>query len=243
MLDLLGPCGFKVGGGPDYLRLDAKIAVIGGVVAWATARGDAAARDHALDLCFRMAGDPRADLADWRDIPGNQLAQVEKWLVEETLAASFRVVAELKTDDAASLRKRENFWRRYLLHATRVRLIGARKAQRAASLIDTPCKALNTYLSDHCGFLLELQGNDGRTLLVVELNNHAQTMFWPGISAYSPSFDQKTYDGSLMRAKCETFLSHLPPDDWPSKFGDLIALHTDIPVSTQLIGQASPGET
>ena len=122
----------------------------------------------------------------------------------------------------------KQFWRAYLLHATRARLLGARKTQQAATRLGEPCTPFKTYLSDHCGFLLELQGDDGRKLVIVEMNNLAQTMFWPQASANAPAFGEKSYDGSFLRARCEAFLSHLPPEAWPAKFAELIAQHTGI---------------
>ena len=160
--------------------------------------------------------------------PENLLAQVEQWLAAPTLATAFQIVEELATDEAAVLEKREKFWRAYLPHATRARLLGARKTQQAATRLGEPCTPFKTYLSDHCGFLLELQGDDGRKLVIVEMNNLAQTMFWPQASANAPAFGEKSYDGSFLRARCEAFLSHLPPDAWPAKFSELIAQHTGI---------------
>ncbi len=53
-------------------------------------------------------------------------------------------------------------------------------------------------------------------------------MFWPEGRANAPTFNQNTYDGSLLRSKCELFLSHLPPDAWPQKFAELVTEHTGI---------------
>jgi hypothetical protein len=225
LLDLF-PRGLKSAEGPEFLRRDAKLCLISGVVRWAVAQASSQAREAALRLSIRLAGDPRENLADWRDIPEDLLAQIERWLVSPTLAAAFRIVETLATDEAAVLEKREKFWRSYLPHATRARLLGARKAQQAATRLGEPCTPFKTYLSDHCGFLLELQGDDGRKLVVVEMNNLAQTMFWPQASANAPAFGEKTYDGSFLRARCEAFLSHLPPDAWPAKFAELVGKHT-----------------
>ena len=186
VLDLF-PRGLKSAGGPDFLKRDAKIEMIGGVVRWAVAQATADARQTALRLSIRLAGDPRESLGDWRDVPEDLLAQVERWLVAPTLAAAFQIVEELATDEAAVLEKRQKFWSAYLLHATRARLLGARKTQQAAARLGEPCTPFRTYLSDHCGFLLELQGDDGRKLVIVEMNNLAQTMFWPQASARRPS--------------------------------------------------------
>lgn len=227
LLDLF-PRGLNNAGGPEFLRRDAKLSMISGVVRWAVAQATAEARQTALHLCVRLAGDPRESLEDWRDVPENLLAQVEQWLAAPTLAAAFQIVEDLATDDAAVLEKRQKFWRAYLPHATRARLLGARKTQQAATRLGVPCTPFKTYLSDHCGFLLELQGDDGRKLVIVEMNNLAQTMFWPQASAKAPAFGEKTYDGSFLRARCEAFLSHLPPDAWPAKFSELIAQHTGI---------------
>ena len=227
LLDLF-PRGLNSAGGPEYLRRDTKLSMISGVVRWAVAQGSAKARQIALRLSIRLAGDPRESLEDWRDVPENLLAQIEKWLAAPTLATAFQIVAALDTDEAAVLEKRQEFWRAYLPHASRARLLGARKAQQAATRLGAPCTPFTTYLSDHCGFLLELQGDDGRKLVIVEMNNLAQTMFWPQASANAPAFGEKSYDGSFLRARCEAFLSHLPPDAWPAKFSELIAQHTGI---------------
>ena len=207
--------------------------MISGVLRWAVAQATTEARQTALHLCVRLAGDPRESLEHWRDVPENLLAQVEQWLTAPTLATAFQIVEDLATDEAAVLEKRQKFWRAYLPHATRARLLGARKTQQAATRLGAPCTPFNTYLSDHCGFLLELQGDDGRKLVIVEMNNLAQTMFWPKpcsgkASANAPAFGEKSYDGSFLRARCEDFLSHLPPDAWPAKFSELIAQHTGI---------------
>jgi|GEM_PF-6006328 len=227
LLDLF-PRGLNSAGGPEYLRRDAKLGLISGVVRWAVAQATAEARQTALRLCIRLAGDPRESLEDWRDVPENLLAQVEQWLAAPTLATAFQIVEDLATDEAAVLKKRQEFWRAYLPHATRARLLGARKTQQAATRLGEPCTPFKTYLSDHCGFLLELQGDDGRKLVIVEMNNLAQTMFWPQASAKAPAFGEKSYDGSFLRSRCEAFLSHLPPDAWPAKFAELIAQHTGI---------------
>ncbi len=226
LLDLLGPSGLAGAHGPEALRRMAKIAMLSGLVAWAARLGSAPAVDKALRLCFRLAGDPRESMAGWREAPPKVIAQVEKWLVERTIALAFQIVEDLKTDDAAALRKRREFWLGQLPFITRARLLGAPKAARAAALVGAPCCALTTYLSDHCGFLAELQGETGQRLHVVELNNLAQTMFWPDESPNKPAFDQSGYDGSALRANCKLLLSHLPPDAWPSIFADLIAQET-----------------
>ncbi len=227
LLDLF-PRGLNSAEGPEYLKRDAKLGMISGVVRWAVARATKEARQTALRLCFRLAGDPRESLEGWRDVPENLLAQVEKWLAAPTLATAFQIVEALATDEAAVLEKRQQFWRAYLPHATRARLLGARKTQQAATRLGEPCTPFTTYLSDHCGFLLELQGYDGRKLVIVEMNNLAQTMFWPQEGANAPAFGEKSYDGSFLRARCEAFLSHLPPESWPAKFSELIAQHTGI---------------
>jgi hypothetical protein len=227
LLDLF-PRGLNSAGGPEYLRRDAKLGMISGVVRWAVAQATTEARQTALRLCFRLAGDPRESLEDWRDVPENLLAQIEKWLAAPTLATAFQIVETLATDEEAVLEKRRQFWRAYLPQVTRARLLGARKAQQAATRLGEPCTPFKTYLSDHCGFLLELQGDDGRKLVIVEMNNLAQTMFWPQASANAPVFGEKSYDGSFLRARCEAFLSHLPPESWPAKCSELIAQHTGI---------------
>ncbi len=229
LLDLLGPRGLTGAGGPALLRGTAKISMVSGLVAWAARLGTPSAIGKALELSFRLAGDPRESLEDWRDMPANIVAQVEKWLVESTLTAAFEIVAELKTDDPAVVQRRKEFWLAYLPHIARARLIGAQKAQRVARRLGIPCRALKTYLSDHCGFVLELQDEKGMGMQVVELNNLAQTLFWPIGRPNPPGFDVNGYDGSLLRANCDALLSHLPPDSWPSKFADLIASHTAIP--------------
>jgi hypothetical protein len=145
------------------------------------------------------------------------------------LNAAFEIVAELKTDDPAIVEQRRQFWLAYLPHIARARLIGAHKALRVAGKRGIPCRALNTYLSDHCGFVLELRGEKGLEMQIVELNNHAQTMFWPTGTPNPPGFDQSAYDGSLLRSTCDALLSHLPSDSWPSKFADLIESRTAIP--------------
>lgn len=228
LLDFFEPAGLLGAGGPAATRTRAKIALVSGLVSWAAARGEADAIALAVKLSCRIAGDPRAGLEDWRDIPDDILAQVEKWLAEDTLEASFRIVAELGTDDQTVLNLRRRFWRSYLSVVTRARLIGARKTQSAAALHGAPCSALKTYLSDHCGFVLELRGPDGRGLTVLELNNLAQTLFWPDGDARAPGFDQRSYDGGALRAKCDIALSHLPERVWTEKFAALLARHAGI---------------
>lgn len=229
LLDLLGPRGLTGAGGPDSARAMAKVLTVSGLVKWAAQLETPTAIGKALDLCFRLAGDPRESLAPWRDIPATILAQVEKWLVENTLTTAFAIVEQLKTDDPAALRKRRQFWLAYLPHLLRARLVGAQKAQRLARDLAAPCCGLKTYLSDHCGFVLELQGEDGRRLQAVELNNRAQALFWPDGRPNPPGFDRSVYDGSLLRSSCDVQLSHLPPESWPTKFADLIASHTGLP--------------
>ena len=229
LLEQLGPRGLAGASGPKVLRGAAKIAMVSGLVEWAARLGTPFAVNKALDLSFRMAGDPRASMDDWLGLPKNIVAQVEKWLVKWTLATAFQIVAELGTDDPAMLERRREFWQSYFPYITRARLIGAQKAQRAAVHRGAPCCGLKTYLSDHCGLLMEMEGPHGKSVTVVELNNLAQTMFWPDGRSNRPGFDQILYDGSVLRANCDLLLSHLPTDAWPSKFADLIALHTDIP--------------
>jgi hypothetical protein len=222
LLDFFEPAGLLAAGGPTAARTRAKIAFISGLIKWAAARGDVDAIARALKLCFRIAGDPRAGLDDWRDVPEAALAQAEKWLVEETLETSFRIVGDLRTDDASVLAARRAFWRSYLPFATRARLIGARKTQTAAAALGAPCRALKTYLSDHCGFVLELRGPDGREVVILELNNLAQTLFWSHDDPRAPGFDQRSYDGAALRTKSDLALSHLPPVGWTGKFAALI---------------------
>ncbi|MCI4683484.1 EH signature domain-containing protein [Candidatus Rhodoblastus alkanivorans] len=227
MLDFFEPAGLLGAGGPAAARARAKIAFVSGLVGFG-ARSGAETIGHALKLAFRIAGDPRAGLEDWRDIPEDVLAQVERWLAADTLEAAFRIVADLRTDEPDALARRRAFWRAFLPFVTRARLIGARKAQSAAVLLHAPCSSLSTYLSDHCGFLLELRGPDGRDLVVLELNNLAQSLFWPGDDPRAPGFDQRAYDGGALRAKCDRALSHLPPQGWEEKFAQLIAQETGI---------------
>jgi hypothetical protein len=229
LLDFFEPAGLIDAAGPTEARKRAKIALISGIVAWANARDEAEAIALALKQSRRIAGDPRAGLDDWRDIPEESLAQVEKWLVEETLETSFRIVEELRTDEQAVLDLRRKFWRSNLPFITRARLLGARKAQSAAALLGAPCSSLSTYLSDHCGFLLELRGPNGRTIIVLELNNLAQTLFWPAGDARAPQFDQRAFDGAALRAKCDIALSHLPPQAWTDRFATVLATRAGIP--------------
>jgi hypothetical protein len=221
LLDFFEPAGLLAASGPAAARTRAKIAFISGLIGWAV-HGDADAIARALKLCFRIAGDPRAGLDDWRDVPEGALAQAEKWLVEDTLDTSFRIVEDLRTDDASVLSARRAFWRSYLPFVTRARLIGARKTQTAAAALGSPCRALKTYLSDHCGFVIELRGPDGREIVILELNNLAQTLFWSGDDPRAPGFDQRSYDGAALRAKSDLALSHLPPVGWTDKFAALI---------------------
>ncbi len=227
LVDLLEPHGLEQAGGSARQRAAARRAMVRGLVRWAGRRGSKETINRALDVSFRLAGDPRENTAFWRDMPEAIVARVEKWLVERTLSDSFRIVAELKTDDDSVLRRRADFWRAYLPHIDRARMIGARKARAAAARIGVPCSSLDTYLSDHCGFLIELRGEKG-ALVVMELNNRAQALFWPLECAEAPRFAQKSFDGSALRAQCETMLSHLPPDSWPQKFAQLIDVTTGI---------------
>ena len=77
------------------MRRDAKLGMISGVVRWAVAQATAEARQTALRLCVRLAGDPRESLEDWRDVPENLLAQIEKWLAAPTLATAFQIVEDV----------------------------------------------------------------------------------------------------------------------------------------------------
>jgi hypothetical protein len=229
LLDLLGPGGLAEAGGPENQRRAAKIAIISRLVDWAIQLASEPAMRRALDLSFRLAADPRESLEEWRDIPEHYVAQVEKWLAPRTLQASFQIVAELGTDESTALQRRRAFWLAYLPHITRVRLVGAPKAARVAASLHEPCCQLKTYLSDHCGFLLELTGEDGRSLTVLELNNLAQALFWPQDRSSRPAFGEGAYDGSFLRTRCDLMLSHLPAEEWADKFADLIAEHTGLP--------------
>ena len=230
LLDLLGPRGLSGAVGPPGASRATRTAVVCGLVDWAARLTTAPAIRTALNLCFRVAGDPRRTMEDWRDVPEDRVAQVEKWLVEATLTAAFQIVEELKTDDPTVLRQRKEFWLAYLPFITRARLIGAQKARMAATRLGIPCSVLKTYLSSHCGFLLELQGETGRRLHVVELNNLAQTMFWPDDRPNQPEFAEVSFDGSVLRANCDALFSHLPADTWRSKFAELIVSRTGIRV-------------
>ncbi|HUO54105.1 MAG TPA: EH signature domain-containing protein [Rhodoblastus sp.] len=236
LLEFFEPAGLLGAAGPASARARAKIALVSGLILWA--QRDPRAIPEALRFAFRIAGDPRAGLDDWRDIPDDVLAQVERWLAEDTLESSFQIVAELRTDDSASLARRRAFWRAFLPHVTRARLIGARKALAVAKeMAKTPSCALNTYLSDHCGFLLELRGPDARKLIVFELNNLAQSLFWRGDDPRAPEFGPRAYDGAALRAKCDLAQSHLPPEGWEEKFAALIARETRI-----VLPAFSPGD-
>jgi hypothetical protein len=228
LLDYFEPAGLLGAAGPAAARARAKIALVSGLVNWAAASGEKAAIDRALATSFRVAGDPRAGLEDWRDLPETIVAQVERWLAPETLAASFRLVAELRTDEAEELEARRKFWLAYAPFIARARLIGARKAQSEAALHGAPCCGLKTYLSDHCGFVLELQGPDGRRMTILELNNRAQTLFWPGGDSRAPGFDQRAYDSGALRTQSESALSHLPLSGWTKKFAALIEAATGL---------------
>lgn len=241
LLDFFEPAGLLAASGPAAARTRAKIAFISGLIGWAATRGEAVAKSRALKLCFRIAGDPRAGLDDWRDVPEANLAQAEKWLVEETLETSFLIVEDLRTDDASVLAARRAFWRAHLPFITRARLLGARKAQGAAAALGAPCCALKTYLSDHCGFVLELRGPEGREITILELNNLAQTLFWSGDDPRAPGFDQRSYDGTALRAKSDLALSHLPPVGWTDKFAALIEKQTGI--ARPAPEEASPAKT
>jgi hypothetical protein len=223
LLDFFEPAGLLAAAGPAAARARAKLAFISGLVCWAVAHKKTESVDQALKLAFRIAGDPRAGLDDWRDIPDATVDRVERWLAPETVETSFRIVAQLATEDAAALERRRAFWRGYLPFVARARLIGARKAQAAAAALGAPCCALKTYLSDHCGFVAELRGPDGGKIIVLELNNLAQTLFWSADDPRAPGFDQRAYDGGALRAACDLALSHLPALGWTEKFAALIA--------------------
>jgi len=228
LLDLLGPRGLLGADGPPGAGRAARTALVCGLVEWAARVATPSAIGRALDLCFRVAGDLRRSFEGWRDIPEHHVAQVEKWLAERALTAAFQIVESLRADDPAVLQKRKAFWLAYLPFVTRARLIGAHKAQSAAAKLGIPCCELITYLSDHCGFLLELQGETGRRLRVVELNNLAQTMFWPDDHPNQPDFSEGAFDGSVLRASSYGLYSHLPADTWPTRFAELIETHTGI---------------
>ncbi|WP_374544857.1 EH signature domain-containing protein [Rhodoblastus sp.] len=243
LLDFFEPGGLLGAGGPASARARAKIAIIEGLVSWAAARAAPEAIAHALKMAFRIAGDPRAGLDDWLDLPEGVLAQVELWLVEDTLESSFRIVEELRTDEREALAARRDFWRSYLPFVTRARLIGARKAQSAAATLGAPCCGLKTYLSDHCGFVLELRGPEGRRLMALELNNLAQTLFWAGDNARAPRFDQRLYDVSALRGTSDAALSHLPPIGWTEKFAAVIENHAGLAASNRINLLNSDSET
>jgi hypothetical protein len=228
LLDLLGPTGLAGAGGPLAARRETRKALVCGLVEWAARLATASAIRTALGLCFRVAGDLRRTMENWRDIPEEHVAHVEKWLVERTLSAAFEIVEVLGADDPAVLQKRKAFWLAYLPFVTRARLIGAQKAQRVAARFDSPCCELETGLSDHCGLLLELQGETGRSFRVVELNNLAQTMFWPHDHPNQPEFAQVAFDINVLRASSYGLYSQLPADTWPSRFGELIFSQTGI---------------
>jgi hypothetical protein len=228
LLALLGPRGLDACDGPEKSRAAARIALVSGIVTLAARAGDAPAIDFALDLAFALARDPRVDPTLWRDMPEAIVDQVDAWLVERTLNATFKIIAELNTDDADVLARRREFWRFYLPHIKRARLLCAPKAREAAERLGEPSCVLHTYLGDHCGVLLELKGPQNRRLVVVEINNRAQTMFWGDNDPGMPGFLETGYDRSRMRAQCALFLSHIPPDLWPEKFAELIESRTGL---------------
>ena len=206
----------------------ARIALISGVVEMAARDATDDSIAFALEVAFQLACDPRAEPDQWRDIPEAIAEQVEVWLVARTVDTAFQIVEELKTDDAQEWRQRQSFWRQYLPYIRRARLLCAPKARRVADRLKEPSCLLNTYLADHCGLLLELQGPAGARLIVVEINNRAQAMFWPEGQKAAPTFWEREFDGSQMRKNCQNLLSHIPPDGWPAKFAELIAENTGL---------------
>ncbi len=80
--------------------------------------------------------------------------------------------------------------------------------------------------------MAELRGPDGGKIVVLELNNLAQTLFWSADDPRAPGFDQRAYDGGALRAACDLALSHLPALGWTEKFAALIAQEAGLaPVS------------
>ena len=231
LLALLGPRGLSGADGPEKLRAAARISLVSGVVELAARENKAEAVDFALDVAFRLARDPRVDPSLWRDMPEAIVDQVDAWLVERTLDATFKIIGELNTDDPEVLARRWAFWRSYLPHMKRARLLCAPKARQVAERLGEPNCALQTYFADHCGIILELRGRQNQRLVVVEINNRAQAMFWGDGDPGRPGFLQTEYDRSQMRAQCALFLSHLPPDLWPEKFAELIEKRTGLPFS------------
>jgi hypothetical protein len=228
LLTLLGPRDMAR---PEHLHKrhkSARIALISGVVEMAARAASNEAIAFALNIAFQLASDPRAKPEEWRGFPEPIVEQVEVWLVERTVHTAFQIVDELKTDDAHEWRQRQAFWQNYLPYIRRARLLCAPKARRVADRLKEPSCLLHTYLADHCGLLLELQGLAGGRLIVVEINNRAQAMFWPAGQKAAPTLGAMEFDGSQMRKNCQSLLSHIPPEGWPAKFAELIAEHTGI---------------
>lgn len=220
LLDFFEPAGLLSAFAPFYARQQAKIALTSRLIDESLAAPTQWPANFALML--RFIGDPRETLEDWANIPPQRLAEIEAWLAPQTIALSFDLVAALASDDEEQLARRRGFWAPYAPYATRARLIGAAKAQKLARARAAPCRALKTYLSDHCGFLAAFRGPRGEDIIVVELNNRAQSLFWPQTDPQAPDFDQSPLDGAQLRAGAAIAQSHLPPNDWPEKFAALI---------------------
>lgn len=220
LLDFFEPSGLLSALGPASARQAAKIAFAARLIDEALALPQD--WPEVFALLRRVLSDPRENLEDWRNVPAERLAALEAWLAPQTLDLSFELAAALQSDDPRIIAQRRNFWSGYAGHLTRARLIGAAKTQKLARARGAPCRPLKTYLSDHCGFIAQFAGADGRGFVVVELNNRAQSLFWPQEAREAPDFDQKLLDGAQLRAKAAQAQSHLPPESWPEKFAALI---------------------
>jgi hypothetical protein len=226
LLGYLGDNGLG-GKGSRAFRDVARIAMITGIVKWASRSGESDAIGLAIEICLSLAGDPRQSMALWRGIPAEVLNNVEAWLTARTIDNLFRVIDELRTDQPQQWQARRAFWRSYLPYIKRAYLVCGAHAQLIADQLKEPYGILQTSDARHCGVLMQLVGHNGEKLVVLEVNKNAGALFWNPGTEHAPEFYNKgAYNRQSYLRTCDERKSHL--SSWPRRFADFIEGQTGI---------------
>ncbi len=231
LLGFLGEHGLSGARGSQAMRDEARIAMVTGIVDWASQSFAVASIDIALQIVLSLADDPRISLSRWRDIPEDTRDTVEAWLTARTLENLFRVIDELKTDRPDMWQERQAFWRGYLPHIKRAYLLCAPMARPIAERLKERHGLLRSTEQRHCGILMQIVGPQGDKLTVLEVNKNASALFWSPGSSNAPEFNGSEYHRKLMLDDCDHRKYHM--GSWQEAFAQLIESETGIRRTTK----------
>ena len=226
LLEKFGEAGLG-GKGSQQFRAGARRSMVVGIVKWASGQRSPDAIEVAIATCLWLAGDPRQSMALWRDIPEQTLNDVETWLTARTIENLFLVIETLKTDQPQQVAPRLEFWRSYLPYIRRAYLVCAAKAQPVAERLNESYGILETSDPVHCGVLMELVGQQGDKLVVLEVNKMASALFWKPGSKAAPDFYVKgRYNRHAFLSSNDRKIAHM--SHWQATFADFIERETGI---------------